>query len=346
MKTFLKLAAVTTLVVIVGWTYVYWRTSISSSVKQAYDLGPSFTFQADDFLIEIPDSYQLTNLAGLLEWPDGFRLDFQEFYFSEAGGIESSYASLKSDDLEEGVERLDLSREIGRSSIMISRPPYQARKKHELSLLVKFHNGFLLIKAEPLKSVAGRSVEESSVENKRLFILSVKEFMESYYWLGSHQGRPETGVFRTRLGLISKKSSDSFRYWPLKASFWSNEVGQSFEILTSRMSGENFDLCSLGRFKRFQEQWAGRASYRSNCRPLQVGGRRGLELLALQGSDLEKNAYRLIWEPDHDGVRGDELRLLFYTGSPMRSVDPDKIPETSDSVISRWRAMLATVRFF
>ena len=68
--------------------------------------------------------------------------------------------------------------------------------------------------------------------------------------------------------------------------------------------------------------------------------------MSLKGSDFENSTYRLIGEPDHEGVRGDELRLFFYMAVPRRSADPDKIPETSGSVIGRWRSMLETVRFF
>ena len=346
MKTLAKLFMLALIAVIIGGGYIWWRTSISFTVMATDDPGPSYTLQADDFLIEIPDSYQLTFLNGLLQWPDGFRLDFQEYIDSEAQQLEARYnRPFTPDDLERGAEKYDLSRELGRPSIMAYYPPDKRRAEAELSLMVKFHNGLTIFRLPAYRLSGSGEPDAQLAENKRLFLLSVKEFMESYYWTGSHIGRPEPGVFRTRLGLISKKKTDGFRYWPMKAVFWSNDLAQSFELTAVR--GESTgDLCSLGRLDRFSRQWSGQAAYRSNCLGLTVGGRRGAELLSLRESGLEKSPYQLAWIPDQAGQEGGKPCFSFHMNSPLRSADKDQTPEGPESVIGRWRAMLATVRFF
>lgn len=329
--------------------YACWRTSVSFKVQAPYDLGPSFTFQADNFLIEIPDSYHLTMLTGLLEWPDGFRMDFQEYLSSEAGNIQDRHAVFTETELARGAERLDLSRELGRPSILAVYPPEQRGDRPEMSLLVKFHNGLAILNVYPAEDGAAADPAEETnpaSERKRLMLLSAKEFLDAYYWIGAHPGRPEPGVFRTRLGLISKRGQEIFRYRPLQAKFWSSDFGQSFDLESRRSGAEVTDHCSLGRLERFQKQWSGRGGRRSNCLDLSAGGRRGQELLTLNGSNFEEASYRLIWEPDHEGLRDGEFRLLFYMSSPLRSLEKDKTPESPDSVIGRWRAMLETVRFF
>lgn len=350
MKALLKIFVCVAVALVAAFVYTIWRTSVSFNPQSPYELGPSFTFQADDFLIEIPDSFHLTQLTGLLEWPDGLSLNFQEYLTDEAGQLGAGQSLFTEEEIEKGAASEDLSREFGRPAVLTLYPQGVDRDGTEFSLLVNFHNGFVIFTAYPEKrKVFPLSADEKrayAAERKRLFVLSAKEFLDSYYWIGAHPGRPEPGVFRTRLGLISKSGNDIFRYWPLKASFWSNDYAQFFGLATFRQSEEVLALCSKDRLDRLMDQWAGRAGRRTNCRPLKAGGRQGMELLSLNDSSLEKSSYRLIWEPDHVGVRGDELRLVFYMNSPLVSADKNKIPEQADGVIGRWRTMLESVRFF
>lgn len=348
MKALLKIFVLIGVPLLAVLAYTVWRTSIAFSPQNPYELGPSFTFQADDFLIEIPDSFHLIQLTGLLEWPDGLSLRFQEYLTGEADDIKAAQALFTEEEIEKGAASENLSREFGRPAILALYPQGADRYGAEFSLLVDFHNGFAFFTAYPEKRVVFPLTKDEkqayAAERKRLFILSAKEFLDSYYWIGAHPGRPEPGVFRTRLGLISKGDNDIFRYWPLKASFWSGDYAQFFGLATYRQSEEVLAFCSKSRLERFRDQRAGRAGHRTNCRPLKVGGRQGVELLALNGSSLDKSFYRLRWEPDHAGVRSDELRLVFQMNSPLPSAN--KIPEKSHDVIGRWRTMLESVRFF
>lgn len=351
MKTCLKIIIFSALAAIVAAVYVNWRTSVSFTPNPSYDLGSSFSFQADDFLMEIPDSYKMLFLTGLVRWPDGFRLRFREYLDTEREG-DSAWARYV--EKADSARLEDLTIELGRPSLMGYLSSESGSGGPELSAMIKFHNGLVIFSIPGFHSpsAGGRAPAEAEIvaeqEAKRLLLLSVKEFLEAYFWIGYHPDQTEPGVFRTRLGLISKNESTSFRYLPLAAKFWSSAFGQSFELAAVERQGENDGFCSLGRLERFRDQWQGRASYRSNCLGLEVGGLRGDELLNLDGSDLTGDVYRLTWEQtaDRGFLDDDGLRIVFQMVSPLKSWEKDKSPETPETVTGRWRAMLRSVRFF
>ncbi|MDL2259751.1 hypothetical protein LJB99_02595 [Deltaproteobacteria bacterium OttesenSCG-928-K17] len=113
--------------------------------------------------------------------------------------------------------------------------------------------------------------------------------------------------------------------------------------------GEAVKICGREKFERVLQQLkAPDSGVRSNCQERTVGGRKGYELILLDGYSFdEESSYRLFWEPfGRESDERSELRLSFKMNSPLRGKKDGDIVQPPDEVIGRWRAMLGTVRFF